>query len=170
MLIGLSTGAPLLFELNNFDSNFDIFTCTSNNFRSVWFPCIYFFRFIMLIPACIQAYLTRNVPSAFNESVQLATTIYNLTALSVLLPIIEDSIQQSTNNGIAAHGIAVLIIATTTIFILMLPKFAAIHRSTRYDSAGNTISGGRTAAVDNNLYGSGGPSHCAPEFAPVSQM
>jgi hypothetical protein len=84
---------------------------------------------LMLLVAClVLTILTRSVPSAFNEALLLGGATYNsFVLLAFVLPLVAAQVgSREVTHAIRSFGI--LVIITSTVSILFLPKFCTIAR------------------------------------------
>ena len=91
------------------------------------FACI----FVLLLLLAIIAYLTRNVDSAFNESIYIAITVYSYVALFIIvvpLYIVSADYKSSERSRYFESAIAVILAMLVTLAALFIPKFYIIYK------------------------------------------
>lgn len=102
---------------------------------------------ILLISLGVIAYLTRNVDSAFNESIYIAITIYTYMALLIIsLPLyaVSGDYKYSERARYFELTISNLVAMLVTLCALFLPKFYIIYKDIELAKLNNT----RTAIID----------------------
>jgi hypothetical protein len=101
IILGLIFGEPFYLKLSSYDSTSDYSYCSSDN-ETAYTGAIMSFRFFLLAATAIYTFRIRNIPDAFNEVKQLSMTVYNLTFLSILLPIIDTAMGRGKGSAIIA--------------------------------------------------------------------
>ena len=113
------------------------FSSTSNNFA--YFHVAY--TGLMLLGGVGLAIAARNVPSLFNETNQIGAAIYNCTLLlAFLIPIVAVG-AGGREGAYLLRGYGIIVMVTSTVSILFLPKFYDI-----YDGSSRTSVTGPTGA------------------------
>lgn len=126
MLLGLCLGDPFHLPLMAFDSMSDYQYCTSKYELIVNVPLTLSTRFALLLLTTICAYKIRKLPGLFSETRQLVFAVYNLSFLSVAVPVIDLTMDRGKTLGTIAHGVAIFAICILTALIMFVPKLILV--------------------------------------------
>ena len=126
MLLGLCLGDPFYLPPMAFDSMSDYQYCTSKYQLIVNVPLTLSTRFALLLLTTICAYKIRKLPGLFNETRQLVFAVYNLSFLSVAVPVIDLTMDRGKTLGTIAHGVVIFAICILTALIMFVPKLILI--------------------------------------------
>lgn len=116
------------------DTLLKVYQCRVPSVAMQYFGTISLFavNFILVICAVVVAFLTRNVDSAFNESLYIAYVVYiYLVVAAVLLPLYYtagDS-PSSQSRQFVIRNIGILIPMLFTLFALFGPKIYLVHKA-----------------------------------------
>jgi len=126
VLLGVGLGGTWSLSLLNLNNGTNAVYCTSS-IQDAITAAILVVRFTLLAMACVYSYTVRDVPSSFNESRQLAVSLYNLTFLSIFLPIIESLSDAGTDTAVIVYSAVLFAIVISITLIVMAPKFYKIY-------------------------------------------
>lgn len=138
MLLGLCVGDPFHLPLIAFDSISDYQYCTSKYELIVNVPLTLSTRFALLILTTICAYKIRKTPGLFNETRQLVFAIYNLSFLSVAVPVIDLTMDRGKTLGTIAHGVAIFVICILTALIMFIPKLILLMKTDKTEKCSSS--------------------------------
>ena len=103
-----------------------VMAAESYRVNTLYIPIILSTRFALLLLATFCAFVCRKIGNGFGESTQLLYTLYNLTALSVLLPTLEQATGRGEDGPLIAYCISVFLIAVLTLVATFAPKMILI--------------------------------------------
>lgn len=149
IIVGLSLVDPFFIQKEMFDSWRDYEFCTSEHQSILLIPIVQTMRLTFLILMSIAAYGIRSVPAVYNETKQLIFTIYNLTFLSIALPIFDSTVGRGKDVSLLTQGVSVCMICIITMSIMFLPKVILMKR-------GNPNIRGRTSTFPLDYHRSTG--------------
>ena len=114
-------GQPFDMDLDGYNSTMDYYYCSSGDI-ALHTGVVMSWRFFLLAVTAVYAFRIRSIPDAFNESKTIFAVVYNLSFLSVLLPIIDEAIGRGKSTGVIAYGASVFTISIATSTIMLAPK------------------------------------------------
>lgn len=113
--------------------------------NTLYQPVILSVRFTLLLLATCAAFHCRKIGKGFSESSQILFSMYNMTGLSVLLPVIELAAARGSDALLVAYCVCVFLIAVLTLTIMFMTKYRIILKK-RNESTTPEVSLGRTMA------------------------
>ena len=128
------------------------FVCETGGFTGppggyVFFGIFVAYSLFLLFIGAIISFLTRNVPSLFNESKLIAISIYNLVILAVLIIPVYFVLQNfNPFAGWIIRSLAILYGFSATLFLMFVPKIIGIVKDGFKDPSGNLSKSSTTSA------------------------
>jgi len=112
------------------------YTCHTK-YPSVWWATQLAPKLLLLSVGCILSFRVRNLSDNFNESRLIAFSLWNtFLMMGISLGVRQMITQQEVKYVVMAAG--VLIIVGSTVFILFIPKFAAVYLGESLVNSGDT--------------------------------
>ena len=138
------------------------YTCEGEN--ALWGNIPVVVNLLILLWGVYLCVVTRNNPSAFNESKYIAISLYNLLLVGVFVFPLVYILQQTPDVEFVLKSAAVLLTTTTVLSLLFIPKFYAIY--TNDESKWDTTTPTGPSSKGNHSGGGDGsrrPSKMKPE-------
>eukprot|EP00455_Lapot_gusevi_P040994 TRINITY_DN4707_c0_g1_i4.p1 TRINITY_DN4707_c0_g1~~TRINITY_DN4707_c0_g1_i4.p1 ORF type:complete len:707 (-),score=199.13 TRINITY_DN4707_c0_g1_i4:156-2276(-) len=121
---------PMSYRIHDVTDTYEVIVCVAPAHRdsSEWAVMVIFFviQLVLLISGSAMATKVRKVPSEFNETGSIVSTVYNVTIISIICVPLHFALQNFPLIDYIIINIGVFLVVGTSLILLFAPKVASI--------------------------------------------